>query len=130
MSNNPKIVMFNNPKIVISDIEPDRLSRLVDVEATAAWRWEKAEQFPDDRRNRNAAELLDRLTPEITALNGSALHLRLETFMGGEITYEISGEISGTLKQIGFLYFPQSGQQLLEDIIADLQRLYSRLRGL
>src|SRR5262245_54278988 len=102
-------------------LEPDRISRLVDVEATAAWRWEKVNKFPDDPRNGRAAELLDRLAPEIAALNGGPLHLRLESFI---VEDAFNFEISSTLKAIGFRYFPQSGRQLLEDIVADLERQY------
>lgn len=91
----------------MSYLEPDRLSRLVDAEATADWRWKKAEQFPHDQRNRNAAELLDRLTLKIAALNGSPLHLRLESFIQEEA---FSWEISGTLKAIGFSLFPTVGR--------------------
>jgi len=103
------------------EMDHDRLSRLVDAEATAAWRWEKADQFPEDHRNRKAAELLDRLAPEIAALHGSPLHLRLETFIDEEA---FSFEISARLRAIGFGYFPQSGQQLLQDIVVDLECRY------
>jgi hypothetical protein len=103
-------------------IEADRLSRLVDVEATADWRWRKDEQFPQDQRNRKAAELLDRLAQEIPALNGGPLHLRLETFADEEM---FSLEISGKLKAVGFRYYPRSGQELLQDIVADLERRYA-----
>jgi hypothetical protein len=58
---------------IFHKMEADRLSRLLDVEATRDWRWKTAEQFPEDQRNRKAAELLDRLAREIAALNGSPL---------------------------------------------------------
>jgi len=83
--------------------------------------WTGLLQFPDDPRNGRAAELLDRLAPEIAALNGGPLHLRLESFI---VEDAFNFEISSTLKAIGFRYFPQSGRQLLEDIVADLERQY------
>jgi hypothetical protein len=101
------------------NLEPDRLSRLVDVAATADWRWKKAEQFPEDQRNREAAELLEKLLPEIASLNGSPLHLRLETFIDEE-AFDL--EIDGTLRSIGFGYFPQSGEKLLQGIVANLEQ--------
>jgi hypothetical protein len=39
------------------------------VENTAEWRRQKAQQFPDDERNLKAAEALDRLAQEISQLN-------------------------------------------------------------
>jgi SLT domain-containing protein len=98
--------------------EPNRLLELVDVGATAEWRRDKAAQYPEDERNERAAELLERLTAEINALNWSPLHLRIETFVNDG---EISGEINFILKSIGFRYVPATGEQLLRDIVAQLE---------
>jgi hypothetical protein len=48
-----------------------------DVEGTAEWRRQKAEESPDDKRNLEAAEALDRLALEIGALEGSELHQQI-----------------------------------------------------
>jgi hypothetical protein len=47
------------------------------VQEIAEWRWRKAEEFPDDPRNLEAAKELERLAAEIAQLNGSALHNRI-----------------------------------------------------
>ena len=47
------------------------------VQGTADWRRQKAEQFPDDERNLEAAEELDRLAAEIDALEDSEIHRQI-----------------------------------------------------
>jgi hypothetical protein len=47
------------------------------VQEIAEWRWRKAEEFPDDPRNLEAAKELERLAAEIARLNGSPLHNRI-----------------------------------------------------
>jgi len=47
------------------------------IQEIAEWRWRKAEEFPDDPRNLEAAKELERLAAEIAQLNGSALHHRI-----------------------------------------------------
>jgi hypothetical protein len=98
-----------------------QLSYLVDLEGTAAWRWRVVEEYPEDPRNRRVAEILDQLASEVAALNGSPLHLRLETFLDVEM---LGQEISEMLRAIGFRYFPQSAPQLIEDIITILEHRY------
>ena len=111
----------------MSKFERDRLSllvdlsRLVDVEATAEWRRQQACRSPENSRFREAAEMLDRLAPEIAALHGCPLHFRLEAYRDVE-AFDL--EINGTLKAVGFYYFPNSARQLLEDILSDLERRY------
>ena len=47
------------------------------VEGTAEWRREKAAQFPDDDRNTIAAEELERLAEQISALKGSEIEKQI-----------------------------------------------------
>jgi hypothetical protein len=47
------------------------------VREIADWRWRKAEEFPDDPRNPEAAKEIERLAAEIAQLNNSALHHRI-----------------------------------------------------
>ncbi len=105
--------------------ESNRLCCLVDLEKTAEWRSQVAQRHPEDERNVKAAETLYRLAPQIAAYNGSPLHMRIETFVsaGPEAA---SLEIDLTLKKIGFPYIPATGQQLLEVIVADLERYCRR----
>src|ERR1700751_69793 len=53
------------------------LECLVDFAGTAEWRRRKAEEFPHDTRNAEAAEILDKLAEEAKLLKGSAIHKRL-----------------------------------------------------
>jgi hypothetical protein len=51
---------------------------LSDIENTAEWRREKAVQYPDDERNQQCAESLDRLAAEVRVLaDNHPLFLRL-----------------------------------------------------
>jgi hypothetical protein len=47
------------------------------VREIADWRWRKAEEFPDDPRNPEAAKEIERLAAEIAQLNNSAIHHRI-----------------------------------------------------
>ena len=47
------------------------------VESTAEWRRRTVERFPEDHRNVEAAGILERLAPELRALEGTALHERV-----------------------------------------------------
>ena len=47
------------------------------VREIADWQWRKAEEFPDDPRNPEAAKEIERLAAEIAQLNNSALHHRI-----------------------------------------------------
>ena len=49
------------------------------MESTAEWRREKAEEFPDDSRNLEAAKELEKLATEIKNLERSELYQRVET---------------------------------------------------
>jgi hypothetical protein len=97
----------------------DQISMLVDCVGTAYWRRGKAIEFPDDHRNLQAACELDRLAVEITALEGSELHKQLDKFFEDEegvlIALPIINEI---LRQIGFSRWCETGEELLEDIVA------------
>jgi hypothetical protein len=92
------------------------------VESTADWRRAKAQQFPDDGRNLEAAEELDRLANEIAKLEGSDLHRRIVALIdltndtaGGDCVYiELNESVSEELRGIGFRGGHESGAALLE----------------
>jgi hypothetical protein len=76
------------------------------IESSAEWRREKAEQFPSDaHRNLLAAEWLDKLAAEISELEGSAIHTRVrETIdrMNPDDGYELNEWLSAEIRSIGF----------------------------
>src|SRR5262245_1879527 len=100
------------------NLESDRLSSILNLEATADWRGRCAERFPADDRNEKAEKLLSRLAHEIDALNGSPLHRAIEVFVYDE---NFSVEVSYVLRGIGFSFFPASAEELLERVLAQLR---------
>jgi hypothetical protein len=101
-----------------SSFESDRLASLLNIDGTAAWRERKAEQYPHDNRNANAANLLRELEPEIGALNGGPLHIRIESFVDDE---NFGSEVDFIMRAVGFHFCPASGEELLKDIIRQLE---------
>ena len=87
------------------------------VESSAEWRREKAEQFPrDSDRNLGAAEELEQLAKEIGALEGSDIHTRVrETLdrMDADDGYELDECVSAEIRSIGFNN-SHSGRSFLE----------------
>jgi hypothetical protein len=94
------------------------LGAMVDCAGTAYWRRSKAVEFPDDRRNLEAAEELERLAAEISLLEGSELHARLakcfEDEDGVMVAMAIINEI---LRQVGFSRWYGTGEELLQAIV-------------
>jgi len=97
------------------------------IEGTAEWRRRKAEEFPDDRRNLEAAEELDRLAEEVEQLDGSNIHQRiLKLFDLAEPYYatigeHLSEEVSSALRSVGF-HGGFTGAELLEWYHETLER--------
>jgi hypothetical protein len=108
------------------------LSNLIEsVEQTAEWRRGKAEQFPDDSRNSEAAEELDQLAEELNKLLGTdvgaSLEKRLdaiEALIEKNDWWDVYGAewISETLRGIGFRSGYYSGEGLLNAYIEELER--------
>jgi hypothetical protein len=91
------------------------------VESTAEWRREKAEEFPDDGRNLEAAEELDKLVEEIAKLEGSNVHRRIDALIDqtnekkrDDIWERLHEDVSAKLRSIGFHGRPESGLSFLE----------------
>jgi hypothetical protein len=90
------------------------------VESTAEWRRLKAEQFPDDARNLEAADELDRLASEIGDLEGSDLHLSINALIDrvGDVKSDLSVThaemVSDALRAIGFHGSYENGAAFLE----------------
>jgi hypothetical protein len=90
------------------------------VESTAEWRREKAEEFPDDGRNLEAAEELDKLVEEIAKLEGSNVHRCIDALVDqaneekrDHIWDRLHEDVSAKLRSIGFHGGHQSGLSFL-----------------
>jgi hypothetical protein len=101
----------------------DDLNELIgyQVQSTAEWRRDKAEQFPNDTRNLRAAEELERLAVQIEKLEGSDMHKRVRDICDrvtaaddGDGWYKISEDVSAELRSIGFHSGYETGEQFLE----------------
>ena len=97
----------------------------LELSAKADWRRDKARQYPDDERNLDAAELLDRLAGEVLVLDRSpaatAFEEDYEAVFSGEDQdrhREIIRLWSEYRSGIGFRHFPDAGEGVLQDMIA------------
>jgi hypothetical protein len=77
------------------------------VREIADWRWRKAEEFPDDPRNPEAAKEIERLAAEIAQLNNSALHHRISELIDfvseqGADDEAIIERTEAELRRVGF----------------------------
>ena len=94
------------------------LGALVDCAGTAYWRRKKAVEFPNDRRNLEAAEELERLAAELSLLEGSKLHVRLDKCFEDEDGVMISmSVINEILRQVGFSRWYGTGDELLQAVV-------------
>jgi hypothetical protein len=92
------------------------------VQGTAEWRRQKAEEFPDDTRNVTAAEELERLGEQIDAIKEDcAIHKQIveahdaiNRISDGGVYMDISEDVSSELRSIGFHGTFSTGQKLLE----------------
>jgi hypothetical protein len=106
------------------------------VSSTAEWRRTKAEQFPDDTRNEEAAELLDHLSEEIDKLDGTEMESRIDALWDRwreldnndacGIHEKFNELVSAELRDVGFRGGHDSGAEFLkwycdafEELIAD-----------
>jgi hypothetical protein len=98
------------------------LSELINCDGAAEWRRGKAKQFPDDRRNLEAAEQFDRLDAEIRHLEGSEAHWRICELIelannevdGGRFWPDLNDTISAGLRDVGFHDSFSTGAELVE----------------
>jgi hypothetical protein len=80
------------------------------VESTAEWRRQKAQQFPDDSRNLRAADELERLAGEISALEGTEIHRQIDKLFDlahqaeadSDLCCDLNESVSAELRSIGF----------------------------
>jgi hypothetical protein len=97
------------------------------VQSAVDWRRRKAEQFPGDRWNRAAAAALNRLAVEITKLEGSELHQRIDALINlthdANIYTTLNQEVSATLRNFDFHVSAESGATFLAWYYNELRQL-------
>lgn len=84
------------------------------TESTADWRRGKAEEFPDDKRNLEAAEDLERLAKEIAKLGNSDTGRRIDAVDDENIDSSMNHWLSEELRAIGFRTTYSTGAEFLE----------------
>lgn len=108
---------------------------VVEAESTAEWRRRKAQQFPDDRRNLQAAEELERLASELKKLVGTAMDQRVISHVerildkeDADLLVELSTWVSEELRHVGFhqeagtaLEFATAYCDKIEELLIDLE---------
>lgn len=87
-----------------------------EMEATAEWRHEKAQQFPDDERNAQAAQELQRLAKEIVAIRTSPTAVLIDAAEEGDedLCIAMMEWLNEELRAIGFRTSYASGAEFLE----------------
>jgi hypothetical protein len=87
----------------------------LDFANTAHWRREKAAEHPEDSRNIEAAELLDRLAKTVKDIDPNFLDAY------GALWDDVmdAEQHSETLRQIGIQSFPQTAEEFVKAYIAN-----------
>jgi hypothetical protein len=110
----------------MSRIQSDILTFLADdLEHTAEWRRQKAEEYPNDDRNIQAAEIMERLAEEIRSRSGLDNHAAfvrrcaVSLMIDGDSQWR---EVTAYLGRLGFDYFPETANDLIDDLIPIFDR--------
>ena|SRR6478672_3998221 len=98
-----------------------------ELENTAEWRSEKTEQFPDDPRNAEAADLLMKVAANLRSIDGTPEAKRFEAlhdFVFAEGTLDETSDAFRLCERwneyrsrIGFDHYPDSGKEYLDDLM-------------
>jgi hypothetical protein len=97
------------------------LELLIDAAGTAEWRRSRAKCFPDDPRNCEAADLLERLSTELPELEGSLMHRMLLGYW--KTRDDFGEEVSAVLRRIGFREHPANAYELVALVLTHFQTL-------
>jgi hypothetical protein len=87
----------------------------LDFEGTAAWRHEKAHEYPEDARNKKAADLLKKLAATVADIP-PALLIRLGRVFEAELE-TCQFEWSSHLRQVGFHTFPETAEEFVREFL-------------
>ena len=88
----------------------------LDILGTAYWRSENARQFPDDARNDEAEDLLEKLEASVSEVDDELLTAWLDLFQ--DQTERDMAEWHDELRRVGFQSFPSSAADLVRAFIA------------
>jgi hypothetical protein len=100
------------------------LEHLVDFGATGEWRTRVAEQYPEDTRNLEAAELLGHLADQARDIENSPLHHRLEQLyfsLSEGMQFRFGELVSEELRGIGFYSSPDDAADFIEGLISSIE---------
>ena len=89
------------------------------LESIAEWRREKARDFPEDARNLEAAELLEKLAAECRNTEAEGEHFKAWSAFWETEGYRASEAASSCLKEIGFHSWPSDIEDLCRNFMAE-----------
>jgi hypothetical protein len=98
------------------DIETVRESLKYSFEGTAEWRRAKAQEYPNDERNLQAAESLDRLATTVDQIEPVLLTAYTKLFDGVDSFYGVELESEMT-RTVGFHWWPASATEFVREFI-------------
>ena len=100
--------------------DPDHVREWIknDLEATARWRFDKAAEYPNDARNKDAALRLETLVATIPSIQPAILESLYRTFRANP---DIQDEWNTRLRFVGFKsFFPNSAEEFIRDFLDSL----------
>ena len=86
-----------------------------EFEGQADWRRQKAGEYPDDKRNIEAAEIFDRLAAGALTIPSDVFAAYLELFE----EYPDAEKHAERMRSVGFHYWPETAEQFVRDFIAE-----------
>ena len=102
----------------MSTNDPDTRETLqTDFENQAEWRWEKAVEQPDDLRNVEAAETLEKLAESVGDVPAETIDTYKELWENNDAGFNRSELHSEMMREIGFSYAPSSAEEFVKDFI-------------
>jgi len=101
--------------VTTSTTDEIRNQLLLDLKSSAEWRRQKAEEFPQDKRNAAAAELLDRVAKTVVLVDPATLDAYgalFDDFSDAESHSEL-------MREIGFTWWPETATDIVRRFIAN-----------
>jgi len=87
----------------------------IELSSTAEWRRARSIQYPDDRRNIEAAEILDRLARTVKQVDPA----KLAAYAALLEDLQASERKSELLHEIGFHWWPQTATEFVSRFISE-----------
>lgn len=103
----------NADQVEIDDAREALAEAILD---TARWRREKATEFPNDGRNRSAAELLERIAATVSDVPAGLMQQYAEAWHG-EAAFRISEAQFTSLRHVGFSGADDNATGLVEHLL-------------